>query len=168
MRTNDNYQMILDETDVVGAWLGGNNISSGVFEDISPINIYNEWCKNYDVDHVIEVLQENSSDNYVEECLRNWNMPDEYRELNIIGHLLSKTNNETEYQRVVSELSLYDDRGMLMVLKFLKYLVDVCDKHNIVLGVGRGSSVASYCLYLLGIHRINSIKYELDIKEFLK
>jgi DNA polymerase III alpha subunit len=57
---------------------------------------------------------------------------------------------------------------MIIVLKFLKYLVDVCNTNNIVLGVGRGSSVASYCLYLLGVHCIDSIKYELDIKEFLK
>jgi len=34
--------------------------------------------------------------------------------------------------------------------------------------VGRGSSVASYCLYLLGVHKINSLKFDLDIKEFLK
>jgi DNA polymerase III alpha subunit len=55
-----------------------------------------------------------------------------------------------------------------MVLKYLKYLVDTMRKHNIVWGVGRGSSVASYCLYLLGIHRVDSIKYDLDIHEFLK
>jgi DNA polymerase III alpha subunit len=35
-------------------------------------------------------------------------------------------------------------------------------------GVGRGSSVASYCLYILGVHKVDSIKYELDIHEFLK
>ena len=62
----------------------------------------------------------------------------------------------------------FTKRGMLPVLQFLKYLVDTCENHNVVLGVGRGSSVASYCLYLLGVHRIDSIKYELDIKEFLK
>jgi len=28
--------------------------------------------------------------------------------------------------------------------------------------------VASYVLYLIGIHKINSIRYELDIKEFFK
>ena len=66
------------------------------------------------------------------------------------------------------EMHEFKQRGMYPVLKFLKYLVDTCDKNNVVLGVGRGSSVASYCLYLLGVHRINSIKYELDIKEFLK
>jgi len=62
----------------------------------------------------------------------------------------------------------YEKRGMIIVLKFLLHLVNTCTENDIVIGVGRGSSVASYCLYLLGIHRIDSIKYELDIKEFLK
>jgi DNA polymerase III alpha subunit len=41
-------------------------------------------------------------------------------------------------------------------------------KNKIVWGVGRGSSVASYVLFLIGIHKVNSLKYNLDIKEFLK
>jgi DNA polymerase III alpha subunit len=40
--------------------------------------------------------------------------------------------------------------------------------NNIVWGVGRGSSVASYVLYLLGIHKIDSIKYNLSPDEFFK
>ena len=50
----------------------------------------------------------------------------------------------------------------------VKILVDVSKENNIVLGVGRGSSVASYILYLLGIHKVDSLAYNLDIKEFLK
>ena len=41
-------------------------------------------------------------------------------------------------------------------------------KNSVLWGLGRGSSVASYVLYLLGVHRINSLYYDLDIKEFLK
>jgi DNA polymerase III alpha subunit len=40
--------------------------------------------------------------------------------------------------------------------------------NNIVWGVGRGSSIASFVLYLIGIHRINSLYYDLSINEFLK
>jgi len=35
-------------------------------------------------------------------------------------------------------------------------------------GVGRGSSVASYVLYLLDVHRIDSMFYDLDPSEFLR
>ena len=54
------------------------------------------------------------------------------------------------------------------VLKFLVYLIDIMRSNNIVWGVGRGSSVSSYVLYLLGVHKVDSIKYGLDITDFLK
>jgi DNA polymerase III alpha subunit len=41
-------------------------------------------------------------------------------------------------------------------------------KQKIIWGVGRGSSVASYVLYKLGVHRINSLYYNLDATEFLR
>ena len=40
--------------------------------------------------------------------------------------------------------------------------------NSIVWGVGRGSSVASYVLFLLGVHKIDSVKYNLDWREFLR
>jgi len=165
---NQNNQMILSENDVVSAWLSDSDVSEAVFTDIEPINIYNNWCSKYDIDEMITALSENKSEDYIEQCLQNWNMPDEYKNMDIIQYLLNATNGDVEYRRVLEELTLYKERGMLIVLKFLKHLVDTCKVNGIVLGVGRGSSVASYCLYLLGVHRIDSIKYELDIKEFLK
>ena len=41
-------------------------------------------------------------------------------------------------------------------------------ENNLIWGVGRGSSVASYVLYKLGVHRIDSIFYDLDPGEFLR
>jgi len=95
-------------------------------------------------------------------------MPKEYKEFEIVGFLLDQTQNEEQYQRVVKELDLFVQHNMIDLLKYLKYLVDTMRSNNIVWGVGRGSSVASYCLYLLGVHKIDSMKYELDIHEFLK
>jgi DNA polymerase III alpha subunit len=40
--------------------------------------------------------------------------------------------------------------------------------NRMIWGVGRGSSVASNVLYLLGVHRIDSMFYELDSREFLR
>ena len=50
----------------------------------------------------------------------------------------------------------------------LIYIIETMRKHELVWGVGRGSSVASYVLYLLGVRKVDSLKYNLDIKEFLK
>jgi DNA polymerase III alpha subunit len=62
----------------------------------------------------------------------------------------------------------FSSRDMFMVLRWLKYFVDTMRKNNLIWGVGRGSSVSSYVLFLLEIHKIDSLRYDLDIKEFLK
>lgn len=97
-----------------------------------------------------------------------WHMPEEYRTLDIAAWLLNQCKSEQELQRVGKELLLYQERDLFNLLRYLKYLVDTLRKNDLVWGVGRGSSVASYVLYLLGVHKIDSIKYELDIEEFLK
>lgn len=97
-----------------------------------------------------------------------WYIPDEYKNFDIEKYLKSLCISNTERNRVDLELELFKKNNMIPLLKFLKYLVDKMRQHNILWGVGRGSSVASYCLYLLGIHKIDSIKYDLDINEFLK
>ncbi len=168
MRMNKNKQYVVSEQDIVTGWLSGSNVTNVVVEDTKPINIYNEWCQTFDLDQFIDAKIENNTDTYVEDCLRKWNMPDNYMNINIHEWLMKQCTTAQQRDRVYTELLEYEKRGMIIVLKFLLYLVDTCEKHDIVLGVGRGSSVASYCLYLLGIHCVDSIKYKLDIKEFLK
>jgi hypothetical protein len=97
-----------------------------------------------------------------------WFMPDEYKNLDIAKWLLDQCTCDTELQRTGQELIMYAERDMLDLLRYLKYLVDILRANNIVWGVGRGSSVASFILYLIGIHKINSITYNLDIGEFIR
>jgi hypothetical protein len=99
---------------------------------------------------------------------RNWRMPKEYKELDIAEYVLGLCQQEHELQRVGQELLLYQERNLFDLLRYLKYLVDTLRKNNVVWGVGRGSSVASYVLFLLGVHKIDSLYYNLDIDEFLK
>jgi DNA polymerase III alpha subunit len=114
------------------------------------------------------VLPDITLEEYDKMNQQNWFMPKEYYNFEIVEYLLDKTTNEEEYQRVVTELELFTQHNMIDLLKYIKYLVDTMRKNNIVWGVGRGSSVASYVLYLIGVHKVDSIKYALDIKEFLK
>ena len=99
---------------------------------------------------------------------KNWHMPQEYRDLDIAEYILSLCKEDYELQHVGQELLLYQERNLFDLLRYLKYLVDTLRKNNVVWGVGRGSSVASYVLFLLGVHKINSLYYNLDIDEFLK
>lgn len=98
----------------------------------------------------------------------NWYMSNEYYDFDIEKYILDLCDTEEKIQRVNTELALFKKYNLLTLLKFLKFLVDNMRNYNILWGVGRGSSVASYCLYLLGVHKIDSIKYDLDINEFLK
>ena len=98
----------------------------------------------------------------------NWLMPDQYKNLDIAEHVLNLCDSEAALQRVGEELLLYQARDLFDLLRYLKFLVDIMKQNNLIWGVGRGSSVASYVLYLLGVHRIDSIHYNLDIAEFLR
>lgn len=97
-----------------------------------------------------------------------WRMPEEYKQLDIASYVLDLCKEDYELQRVGQELLLYQERNLFDLLRYLKYLVDTLRKNNVVWGVGRGSSVASYVLFLLGVHKIDSLYYNLDIEEFLK
>ncbi len=99
---------------------------------------------------------------------KNWYMPEQYKNMDIAAWILDKCQTDQERQRVGQELLLFLERDLFDMLKYLKYLVDTMRVNNIVWGVGRGSSVSSYVLFLLGVHKINSLYFGLEIGEFLK
>jgi hypothetical protein len=104
-------------------------------------------------------------------CQSEWFMPDGYKELDVEAHLLGKIGDNPllpEWARCLEELEAYKQRDMYPLLRYMIYLVDYMRENDIVWGVGRGSSVASYVLYLIGVHKVNSIQFDLDWREFLR
>lgn len=106
---------------------------------------------------------------------QQFNIPQYYKEIDVeefVVKLIPLQEDQTDklayLNRVEEELALYKARNLYPVLQLMIYIVDAMRKHGVVWGVGRGSSVASYVLYLIGIHKIDSIKYDLNIREFLK
>ena len=100
-----------------------------------------------------------------------WFMPDEYKDINVFEYVLRKAEIPCEQHvqdRIWEELQEYEKRDMEDLLRYMIYLVDFMRENDIVWGVGRGSSVASYVLYLIGVHKIDSIQYGLDWREFLR
>jgi DNA polymerase III alpha subunit len=98
----------------------------------------------------------------------SWLMPEEYKTLDIAQWVLDQCTTDAELQRCGEELLLFQERNAFSLLQYLKYLVDTMRANSVVWGVGRGSSVASHVLYKIGVHRINSMYYDLDPREFLK
>jgi len=97
-----------------------------------------------------------------------WHMPDNYHKINVLEYLLSRCQSDTERERVKTEYELFQKKNFTKVLQFLIYFVDTLRANNVVWGVGRGSSVASFCLFLIGVHKINPLLYNLDHREFLR
>jgi DNA polymerase III alpha subunit len=98
----------------------------------------------------------------------NWFIPDEYKSFDVEAWCIDRCTSKEQISRVESEMDAYKERNMIPLLQWCKYFVDNCHANNIVWGVGRGSSVASFVLYLLGVHQIDSVKYNLDWQEFLR
>ena len=107
-----------------------------------------------------------------EVCQGHWFMPDKYKELNVWEYLVKKCQEKGDWpkniSRITAEYREFESRKMIHLLQYMIYLVDFMRENNIVWGVGRGSSVASYVLYLIGVHKINSVQYGLDYTEFLR
>jgi DNA polymerase III alpha subunit len=97
-----------------------------------------------------------------------WFIPNEYKIFDIEKYCLDLCQTHEERSRVLKELELYREYNMFPILQCMKYVVDTLRKNNVIWGVGRGSSVASYVLYLIGVHKINSIKYQIPLEEFFR
>jgi len=99
----------------------------------------------------------------------HWFIPTEYQEMDIEDWVREQTPPwDPQHSRVTQELELFRKHEMIPVLKAMKYIVDTLRANNVVWGVGRGSSVASYVLHIIGVHKIDSIKYNIPIEEFFK
>ena len=97
-----------------------------------------------------------------------WFIPQKYKEFDVEAYCLEQCTTAEETERVNIELALYKEHNMIPILQCMKYIVDTLRENKVMWGVGRGSSVASYCLFLLGVHKIDSIKYDIPLNEFFK
>ena len=98
----------------------------------------------------------------------NWFMPDNYKNMDIEKFIIIIEETDEQIERVTIELKEFEKRNLIMLLKQVKYIVDTLRSNNIVWGVGRGSSVASLVLHILGVHKIDPIKYNIPLNEFFK
>jgi DNA polymerase III alpha subunit len=115
-----------------------------------------------------EQLDSISIEDFDQALQSEWFMPLEYKEFDVEEWCLAKCTTSEQKQRVLDEMDAYNERGMRPLLQWTKHFVDTCNENGIVWGVGRGSSVASFVLFLLGVHQIDSVKYNLDWQEFLR
>lgn len=128
--------------------------------DSKIVETYNKFANQLDIDNITDAVYYS----------KDFNIPQYYKDIDVEKYIRARARMEAPdtAARVEHELALFKARNLYPILQLMIYIVDTMRKYDIVWGVGRGSSVASYCLYLIGVHKIDSIKYNLDIKEFLK
>lgn len=145
----------------------GKSINGLLSEDCDDTRKYNQYSNNKLVVYTKEMASQ-TKEEYDSAATEQWLTPDEYLNIDIVQLVTDKCHTDEELTRVLEELNMYEERNLFPILRHLIFLIDHFRKNNIIWGVGRGSSVSSYVLYLMGVHRVNSIKYELDINEFLR
>ncbi len=155
---------------------------------VNPENVYNYLnVEKLYVDHLsdeIEKYNNNVIDDeritikkHLDSLDTSWNIPDEYINIDVKQYIfdrfvdvsdgLSEIELKLRYKRIKYELVVYQKLELFDLLKTMIYIMDIFKEKNVVYGVGRGSSVASYILYLLNVHDIDSVRYNLDFNEFL-
>lgn len=169
MRLDKYSNPIFDERDIFDAIYSGYEFSPSdtfLVESRSD-NVYNleeqigfKFLEPYETHFEVK--------DYDSACQQVWNMPDGYKQFDVANWVLGQCQDIKEYERAQEELEAFKARNMLDLLRWLKYFVDTCSKEGVLWGVGRGSSVASFVLYKIGVHNIDPIKYNLDWQEFLR
>ena len=170
MRTDQYGQMIYNEDDLVSIIMRGITLDHLSAITVEPgVNLERASAYLQQIPELVEYAFTAMSVEEFDQFKQNiWHMPEEYRQLDIAEHILSLCDSDAKLQRCGQELLLFQERNLFDLLRYLKYLVDTMRSHNMIWGVGRGSSVASYVLYLLDVHRIDSMFYDLEPTEFLR
>jgi DNA polymerase III alpha subunit len=112
------------------------------------------------------------SDNEDIDLSYKWLIPEEYMKIDLDKYVQNLINSlPTEISeigeiRLKNELQEFKRRNMLDFLRTIIFIVSVLKSKNIICGVGRGSSCASYLLFKIGLHSVDSLKYNISLTEF--
>lgn len=138
----------------------------------APSAIVDQYNKNVSKAQEISVKAE------CKPLSRDWTIPQEYANLNVIDYMfqahsllfdeLPASEFAERERRLAEELVIYQRKGLDDVLRTIIWIINILTTNNVVWGVGRGSSVSSYVLYVIGVHDVDSHAYALDIDDFLR
>lgn len=165
MRLDKNHKPVFNYSDILNAVYSGKDISNIKFvaeRDSDEFKMYNEYCEEFSLPPLRIDDGENSSE-------IEWFMPPEYQTLDIYEWLLENCKDDPIYRRRLHDECVYFmEHKWDMILRWLKYFFDMCKEEGLITGVGRGSSVSSYALFLIGVHRVDPVFYDIDYRDFLR
>jgi DNA polymerase III alpha subunit len=71
-------------------------------------------------------------------------------------------------ERFSQEWELFSRKGMFLLLRVLIGIINTLTKNSVPWGPGRGSSTSSYILFLIGLHNVDSVLYDVDVTDFIR
>ncbi len=124
-------------------------------------------------EHALTIWNSDGVESHPSSETYDWIIPEKYQELDIIEQSVRKLEDlelsSDDYKnRLEYELFEMDKRGMFPFIRCVYYVIEQLRENNIVWGVGRGSSCASLVLFVLGINRVDPVKYNIPVGEFIK
>lgn len=118
------------------------------------------------------VKKESLNEDVIDTTLR---LPQEYASLEVLPYLKSLENSierddlyHERVKRLRYEIEIFRLRDLLEIVRLLKYVIDVMTHTGSVWGVGRGSSCSSYILFLMGLHSVDVVRYDIDLHDFIR
>lgn len=172
MRRVDEWGRVIHAGSAAFAMLyAGVTLQDLILEDDEVVHGYNRVCLAFDKRDMVMATPQEPTETPQETHARlsgTWSIPDGFATLDVRACLLARCSTVAQRERVSLEMDMFEARGLLPLLRMAMALVAHFREHGIVWGVGRGSSVASYCLFLIGLHKVDSLAYDIRITEFLK
>lgn len=168
-RVDQHGQVHYTVDDLCDLLLCGVNTDALLVDQHPEVDYLNNWLLGDNQHQQVLIYQENTTDpvTYHTNLQKEWTTPKPWVDMDIETWLYEQCTSVEQVLRVEVELQSFKKSNMIPLLRHLKYLVDHFEENNILWGIGRGSSCASYCLYLIGIHCVDSIKFNLNFEEFL-
>lgn len=168
---NDYGDVVVNRDDAVNFMLEGIDLSGVIVDDEDEVDQYNRVSTL--IDESLPVINKpkdykTDPDKHLKRLSNKWTIPPDYMYMDIVTYLVERCSNDIEKKRVADELLEFDKRNEIDILRVMVYIVDKFRENNVVWGVGRGSSVSCFCLYLIGINKINPLMYDISYTEFFK
>jgi len=172
-------RIVTDEGEVVAKHdlLVKQALSGEVFTSLRAIA--HPDIKQYNIssgfENPIEIWEDSGQDTMTgpSEDTFSWTIPKKFLNLDVgelcITALEDKRLTDDIYiERLSWELKKMDEKNMHQFVRCLLYVTHQFKEKGVLWGVGRGSSCASLIMYLLGINKVDPVKYGIPAEEFFK
>ncbi len=167
----DDGSVVLRRKALLSCIRNGIETGSLTAEKSKEVDRHNKLSK---VEKRIRVVEADDKPGEIEPWRYEWPTPEPFKSANLLETCARRLNKrsfafEDVYViRLAQEIAEIDEREMEGFIRHVWYITADMDARKVVRGVGRGSSCASLVLFLLGVHHVDPVLYDIPFTEFFK